>query len=121
MRVYIGIEDLVANALIAILHYKNEKFVSFQELENYGSSVVTILSQKGEKAILILSRESTDALFRNYSDFFEAATMDGLNGIGLKNDITVDDLEESFRGYLSLDVLKAFIDKSSVSQLGVGV
>jgi len=119
MCVYIGIEDLAANALIEILNYNNKKFVSFKELENYGSRVVTILSEKGEKAILILSRENTDALFRNYSNFFEEKNVEGICGIALKENITVEDLEDAFRGYLSLDVLIAFMDKTSVIQLGV--
>ncbi len=119
MCVYIGIEDLAANALIEILNFNNKKYVSFKELEDYGSRVVTILSEKNEKAILVLSRENTQALFRNYSDFFVEKSIDGTNGISLREEITVDDLEDAFRGYLSLDVLKAFMDKTSVLQLGV--
>lgn len=80
---------------------------------------MTQLFQKGEKAVLILSRESTNALFRNYSDFFEEKqTQLGL-GIALKENISIDELEESFRGYLSLEVLMAFVDEKSVAKLGV--
>ena len=72
MCFYIGIEDLAANALIEILTKNSEKrFVSYEELENYGAEVVKFLCEKGEKAILILSRDCTEAMFRNYSDFFE--------------------------------------------------
>ena len=69
---YIGIEDLAANALIEILTKNSEKrFVSYEELENYGAEVVKFLCEKGEKAILILSRDCTEAMFRNYSDFLK--------------------------------------------------
>lgn len=44
--------------------------------------------------------------------------MNGLMGIELKQDKGLEDLIEQFRGYLSLDVLKAFIDKRSVQALG---
>lgn len=120
MCVYIGIEDLAANALIEIFNYNDKKFVSYKELENYGAEVVNILHEKGEKAILILSRENTDALFRNYSDFFEERQFESEFGIALKANISVENLEEEFRGYLALDVLLAFINKASIMQLGVG-
>lgn len=52
MCFYIGIEDLAANALIEILTKNSEKrFVSYEELENYGAEVVKFLCEKGEKAI----------------------------------------------------------------------
>ncbi len=118
MCFYIGIEDLAANALMGILTQGNKRFVTYEELEDYGAEVVSILSQKGEKAVLILSRENTNAMFRNYSEFFEEAAEE--TGIALKEGISVDDLEEAFIGYLALDVLMAFIDKRSLAKLGVG-
>lgn len=56
----------------------------YKEIENYGSKVVELLNEKGEKAVLILSRKSTNALFRNYSDFFEEKSVNGEMGIELK-------------------------------------
>lgn len=43
--------------------------------------MVQILKENGEKAVLILSRDNTDALFRNYSDFFEENEEEGEKGI----------------------------------------
>lgn len=119
MCFYIGIEDLAANALIEILSKNERRFVSYEELEAYGSEVISILSQRGEKAVLILSRDSTTALFRNYSNYFEEKMLESKLGIGLKEDVSADDLEDAFRGYLSLEVLMAFVDKQSVAKLGV--
>ena len=118
MCFYIGIEDLAANALMGILTQGNKRFVTYEELEDYGAEVVSILSQKGEKAVLILSRENTNAMFRNYSEFFEE--VEGEMGIVLREGVLVEDLEEAFTGYLALDVLMAFIDKRSLAKLGVG-
>ena len=42
-------------------------------------------------------------------------------GIRLKEGITVEKLWEQFRGYLSVDVMLAFMDKMAVSALGVAV
>lgn len=121
MCVYIGIEDLAANALIEVISTnESNRFVSYEELENYGAEVVKFLTSKGEKAVLILSRESTNAMFRNYSNIFEEinSKKDGL-GIQLKSGVTIEDLVLKFRGYLAWDVLLAFVNKQTVAKLGV--
>jgi len=117
MSYYIGIEDLAANALIAVLNNSGKRFLSYTEIELYGAKVMEVLYKSGEKAVLILSRDSTNALFRNYSDYFEECVECGQKGIRLKEDKTADDLIKRFRGYLSLQLLKAFIDERSVSVL----
>ena len=120
MSFYIGIEDLAANALIEILQKQGEAIVTYECLENYGAAVVQVLMSKGEKAVLILSREETNAMFRNYSEFFEEVkTEDGLLGIKLKDGKTVEDLVAAFRGYLAWDVLMAFIDTTALAKLKV--
>lgn len=73
--------------------------------------------KKGEKAVLILSRESTNALFRNYSDFFQENNVNGEMGIELKKEVTLENLINQFRGYLALDVLMAFVNENSVQAL----
>ncbi|MBQ3545013.1 MAG: hypothetical protein IJA34_08530 [Lachnospiraceae bacterium] len=119
MCFYIGIEDLAANALIESMRRAEKTFLTYKEIENYGSKVVKFLNEKGEKAVLILSRESTNALFRNYSDFFKEKKLDGEIGIELKEDVTLEKLIVQFRGYLALDVLMAFVNENSVQALGV--
>lgn len=119
MCFYIGIEDLAANALIESMRRAEKTFLTYEEIENYGSRVVQLLNEKGEKAVLVLSRESTNALFRNYSDFFQEKTVNGKMGIELKEEVTLDHLITQFRGYLALDVLMAFVNENSVQALGV--
>lgn len=119
MCFYIGIEDLAANALIESMRRAEKTFLTYKEIENYGSRVVELLNEKGEKAVLILSRESTNALFRNYSDFFQEKNFNGEMGIELKKDVTLENLINQFRGYLALDVLLAFVNENSVRALGV--
>lgn len=119
MCFYIGIEDLAANALIESMRRAEKTFLTYREIENYGSRVVEFLNEKGEKAVLILSRESTNALFRNYSDFFQEKNENGEMGIALKKEVTLENLMTQFRGYLALDVLMAFVNENSVRALGV--
>ncbi|MCI9237913.1 hypothetical protein AALA13_09395 [Lachnospiraceae bacterium 50-23] len=118
MCFYIGIEDLAANAMIEMLKKGKRRFLTYSEIEMYGAEVVQILEENGEKAILILSRENTNALFRNYFEFFEEGEEDGKRGIRLKSGKEVEDLIQQFRGYLALDVLLAFMDQRSVQVLG---
>ncbi len=119
MCAYIGIEDLAANALIEILSDEREGFVSYETLDDYGMEVVRILSEKGDKALLVLSRDATREMFRNYSDIFVEETYNGKLGIGLKQGVTVDCLIDKFRGYLSLELLLAFMSEDSKRKLGI--
>lgn len=119
MCFYIGIEDLAANALIEAMKKGNKRFLTYGEIEKYGAEVVQILKENGEKAVLILSRDNTEALFRNYSDFFEEYEQEGKKGIALREGKKIEDLICHFRGYLALDVLLAFMNQRSVQVLGV--
>ena len=120
MCFYIGIEDLAANALIELLQKEeNRSFITYKELERYGTQVVRLLSERGEKAVLLLSRENTNAMFRDYSEFFEEDSYDENEGIRLRAGKSRKDLIVQFRGYLALDVLMALVDERSVSALGV--
>lgn len=117
MYIYIGIEDLAANALIELLEKKNKREVLFSELNSYGSEVLKILNSEEEKAILILSKERTMDFWRDYSAYFDVFKYDDAEGIRLKDDITLEQLWSKFRSYLSADVIKAFIDEDSVKVL----
>ena len=69
--------------MIEMLKKGGQRFLTYNEIEMYGAEVVQILRENGEKAVLILSRENTDALFRNYSEFFEESEQSGKRGITL--------------------------------------
>ena len=119
MGFFIGIEDLAANALIEVLSAGERRFLTYSEIETYGNKVVEILGEDGDHAVLILSRDNTSAMFRNYSDFCDERVKDGKRGIYLREGKNVIDLIDNFRGYLPLNVLLAFIDPRSRSVLGV--
>ena len=119
MCFYIGIEDLAANALIEILEMEDktpsQKSVTYAELEKYGTEVVRHLKKNGEKAVIIFSRESTDVMLHNYSDFFEER--ENGTAIGLRKGKYVPDLIERFRTYLAFDLMMAFMADSPVQVL----
>ena len=115
---YIGIEDLAANAFIALLQ-EDEKcnFITYDELERYGEQAVKVLAEKGEKATLLLSRNNTDIMFRDCSNFFEEEKQ----GIRLKADKNKKALIDRFMGYLPIDILLALMDERSVKELGISL
>lgn len=119
MCIYIGIEDLVANALIELVEKSAEREVLFKQLDEYGAQVIKYLNDKEEQAVLVLSKERTNEFLHDYSDYFELFSRGMDEGIRLKENVSVTELWEKFRGYLSVDVMLAFMDKVSVSALGV--
>lgn len=119
MYMYIGIEDLVANAIIELVEKSQRREVLFSEINRYGATVIQILSENDKRAILILSKERTNAFLHDYSHFFELFSNGVEEGIRLKETVTVDELWDTFRGYLSADVMMAFMSARSIAELGV--
>ena len=70
---------------------------------------------------MILSKERTHAFLHDYSDYFELFTNGEEEGIRLRDNISSDDLWAKFRGYLSIDVMKAFMNERSIKVLGVNI
>ena len=56
MAVYIELDELAANALIAV-QKSGRRFVSYRAMEEYGLCVADILREKGIRMILSLSRD----------------------------------------------------------------
>ena len=119
MCIYIGIEDLVANALIELMEHSEKREVLFKDLDAYGAMVVKFLNDKQEEAVLILSKERTNDFLHDYSEYFELFSQGKEEGIRLKEGVPVDALWEKFRGYLSVDVMMAFMNAEAVKALGV--
>lgn len=124
MCYYIGIEDLAANAMIEILEKKSREgifendsvVVTFKDLEDYGAEVVRYINNETkEKALLILSKASTEFMFRNYSDFFEE--VDDESAIKLREGKTVEDLKEKFRTYKAWELINAYMAETTVKIL----
>lgn len=120
MCYYIGIEDLVANALIEIVDKTEKNEVSFLKLNEYGAIVLRTLNEQKEEAILLLSRDRTNAFIHNCTNFFNIR--DEENGdtiISLKEGITTNQLRKQFRTNIAFDVLLAFVNEKCLRVLGV--
>lgn len=120
-RYYIGLEDLAANAMIEILAKRQEDgrdtsvplSVTFRDLEAYGAEVVDYINRTSDKkAVLLLSRDSTAYMFRNYSEYFEEIE-EGEPAVKLREGKSINDLIEQFRMYLAFKVVTAFMAKET--------
>ena len=114
MCYYIGIQDLVANALIELVDNNKEGKVSFKELNEYGAKVLDVLNEKGERAVLVLSRDYTNRFIHNCIE-----SHDDEKYVCLKEGITTDKLRDVFRSYTTYQVLQAFVDAKSLEVLGI--
>ena len=118
MYQYIGIEDLVASALIELMkREEHNRKVSLQTLADYGSVIVKILSSSGQNAILFLTKESTYDFVHDYAEFFSIADYEGIEYIELRSAITIEDLRRQFRKNLTVDLAKALVGEESLKVL----
>lgn len=121
MCIYIGIEDLVANALIELIEHDDKNEVLFSDLDKYGAKVVQILKEEEKEAILILSNDKTLEFLHDYSAYFEVFTSESGEGIKLKENVSIMKLWEKFRGYLAVDVMKVFMNQVCIKELGIHI
>lgn len=105
--VYIEIDELAVNALVAAQKY-GRNFVSYKLMEDYGFRVVEILHNKGVTAILLLSRDRANEMLQRKADLFEEQTVDGERGISLRTGKTIRNLIDRHMEHQSLRFLMAF-------------
>ena len=119
---YIGIEDLVASALIEMIKREDtNRKVSFQALADYGAVIVSLLSDAGQDAILFVTKGSTDEIVHDFADFYALEKYGDVEYIELKKDKTIDDLRHQFRENLTVDLAKALVREESLKALNVNV
>jgi len=117
---YIGIEDLIAGALIELNEQENaQRKISLRTLADYGSIIVKILINSGQDAILLLTRDSTYEFVHDYADYFCIKEYDGIEYIELKEGVNVEDVRREFRKNLTVDLAKALNEKESLAVLAV--
>ncbi len=119
MCYYIGIQDLVANALIELVDNDKEGKVSFKKLNEYGAKVLDVLNENGERAVLVLSRDDTNRFIHNCTNYFKIESQDNEEYVCLKEGVTTDELRDVFRLYTTYQVLQAFVDEKSLKALGI--
>lgn len=113
MNSYIYMADLVANVLIERMDNNKGREVRFSELREYEAKLVSWWSQKKQiQVTVLLSKYDTDEMLFNYSEFFSIQWVPNEDDfiISLNPGKTSEDLRKMFRPYLSIDMIRSFIE-----------
>jgi len=121
MCYYIGIEDLVSNALIEIVEKTGRREVRFADLNKYGEIIVKHLKSESKEAVFIFSKERTHGFFHDCSDYFTLRENNDDTVILLNDNVSTDVLRARFRVNLAFDLLKAFVNENALAVLGASV
>lgn len=103
---YIGMDDVIANAFIESIKQNGNRFLTYKQIDDYGNKVADLIRKDSD---VFVDKSNTDIVLTDYADFFSEQTIDGALGIELKREKSISDLINQFRGYLPLDVLRAFV------------
>ncbi len=114
----IEIQDLAANALIELADC-GERKVSFKTLNRYGAAVQEVLTEQGKEAVLLLSRDRTNAFVHQYNAYFQLMKTDDEECVVLRDGISADRLRDDFRVFHSMDVISAYVDNRSLNALEI--
>jgi len=120
MSMFIGIESLVANALIELFEKTEKREVDFETLYKYGMRVVRYLEKQGEEAILLLSEKYQLDMVEKYSEYFDVKLYGSEKGVfRLKENVKIDDLKNYYRWTMSIKAIKAFMSDEAIKELGI--
>ena len=115
MNYFIGIEDLVANALIELVEKTGNRTVSFSQLNIYGDAVIAKLKADDMDVTLIYTRDSTEQFFHDCSNIFTVNETTSDIQISLNDNIPTSLLRKKFRINLALHLLSAFVSPEALN------
>ena len=117
MNYFIGVEDLVANALIELVEKTGNRTVSFSQLNKYGDAIIAKLRARNLDATLIYTRDETEQFFHDCSDIFTINESESDIEITLNDNISTAYLRKKFRINLAVHLLSAFVSPEAVETI----
>lgn len=117
MNYFIGVEDLVANALIELVEKTGNRTVSFSQLNKYGDAIIAKLRARNLDATLIYTRDKTEQFFHDCSDIFTINESESDIIITLNDNISTAYLRKKFRINLAVHLLSAFVSPEAVETI----
>lgn len=117
MCYFIGIEDLVANALIELVEKTGNRTILFSQLNRYGEAVVAKLRKDDMDVTLLFTRDKTDQFFHDCSDIFSINETTSDIQITLNDNISTSYLRKKFRINLALNLLSAFVSPDTINAI----
>lgn len=119
MEIYynLALDDIVPNAFIELKKVDNNvTSIPMKIIENYGEAVKDKIISNGGHARLSLNRDYTADFCRYYGEYFTIVEIDNTWYVMLNGDISLEKLIVSFRKFIEIDVLLAFMDKEVVDK-----
>lgn len=111
---FIGIESVIANALIEKM-IENGNYLSLKQIKDYGYEVINSLETKtNERVILIYEQNSIDTFLINYSNYFAYEIVEGNECIKVKDGVEIEDLLNIFRWPLSIELMESFSENKNI-------
>jgi hypothetical protein len=114
MCLYLKTENIIGNAFIELIERNKQPQISIRELHNYGTLIAKKINESGEMVIFESLSRNLDRVINHYPDYFESFEYKGDQIIILKNGISENDLWREFRGDLTLDLLRVYLDSSII-------
>lgn len=113
MCTFVKMEYLVASALVELYDKENITKISLDDIRAYGVKVEEHLISNNINAIFLYSNNYTKQFLHDYSDFFERID----NDIVIKEGVTVENIREHILSYLSVDMLFALLNESTLTAI----
>ena len=105
----LSMEKVVGNAFIVSLNQGDDsKFLSYNQIEDYGYKVCEILQSQGKRIYFYMNRFDIHDMLFEYPYYFEEGSKDNELGVKLRDFITESELENAFCNDIALDVAVAF-------------
>lgn len=117
MNYFIGVEDLVANAMIELVEKTGNRTVSFSQLNKYGDAIIAKLRARNLDATLIYTRDKTEQFFHDCCDIFIIKESASGMEITLNDNISTVYLRKKFRINLAVHLLSAFVSPEVVETI----
>lgn len=125
MCTFVAIENVAANALLAVRGKKENEEISFDELVRYGMKAISIFQEEtSEEAALLLSRAYQISMMEHYSNFFQV-DMYRKRGVFCltrevsMHEVSMHEFEKVFRWTMDSNLVDAFMSPEAISELGV--
>ena len=120
MCTFVAIENVAANALLAVHGKKENEEISFDELVRYGMKAISVFQEKtSEEAALLLSKAYQISMMEHYSSFYDVDRYRNRGVFCLKQEIPLHEFEKVFRWTMDSNLVEAFMSPEAISELGV--
>ena len=108
MYFFVDSTMLIGNIFVASLEKTGKRFVSWENISNFGNIVYKIYKKQDQEMMLLFTRDYTEKFMNKYKFWFKEESQDGELGLRLVDSISLNSLRIEFRSLLDLETLKVF-------------